>query len=97
MQILQGRQAHTDLPLSHAAMVKMGVNHALIPTAGILCLKDKSLSTQTHDIPVGQPAMYREHHDGRWYPATVTQQLMEKGYIPSKLMKMCYTGKHRHI
>ena len=32
MQILQGRQAHTDLPLSHAAKVKMGINHAPRPT-----------------------------------------------------------------
>ena len=28
MQILQGRQAHTDLPLSHAAQAQMGINHA---------------------------------------------------------------------
>ena len=28
MQILQGRQAHTDLPLSHAAKVQMGIKHA---------------------------------------------------------------------
>ena len=28
IQILQGRQAHTDLPLSHAAKVQMGINHA---------------------------------------------------------------------
>ena len=27
MQILQGRQAHTDLPLLHAAKGKMGINH----------------------------------------------------------------------
>ena len=28
MQILQGKQAHTDLPLSHVAKVQMGINHA---------------------------------------------------------------------
>ena len=28
MQILQGRQACTDLPLSHAAKMQMGINHA---------------------------------------------------------------------
>ena len=28
MQILQGRQAHTGLPLLHAAKVQMGINHA---------------------------------------------------------------------
>ena len=78
MQILQGRQACTDLTLSHAANVKMGINHAPRPTAGILHLKDKSLSAQTHDIPIGQHIMDREPHDGRWYPATITQQLLEK-------------------
>ena len=52
MQILQGRQACTDLPLSHAAKVKIGVNHILRPSAEILCVKDKSLSIPTHDIPL---------------------------------------------
>ena len=61
MQILQGRQAHTDLSLSHAAMVKMGVNHATRPTAEILHLRDKSLSTQTHNIPVGQTCSCTEN------------------------------------
>ena len=75
MQILQGTQAHTDLPLSHAAKVTMGIKHIPRPSAEILCVKDKSLSTPTHDIPIGQPVIYREPHDGRWYPATVIQQL----------------------
>ena len=44
MQILQGRQGCTNLPLSHAAKVKMGINHAPRPNAEILCAKDKSLS-----------------------------------------------------
>ena len=78
MQILQGRQACTDLPLLHAAKVKMGINHILRPSAEILCVKDKSLSTPAHDIPIGQNVMYRELYDGRWYPATVIQQLQEK-------------------
>ena len=78
MQILQGRQAHTDLPLSHAAKVKMGINHAPRPTAEILHVKDKSLSAPTHDIPIGQNVMYREPNDRRWYPTTVIQQLPEK-------------------
>ena len=44
MQILQGRQACPDLPLLHAAKVKMGINYTPRPTAEILCVKDKSLS-----------------------------------------------------
>ena len=78
MQILLDRQAHTDLPLSHAAKVQMGINHAPWPTAEILCVKDKLLSSPTHDIPIGQNVMYREPNDKRWYPATVMQQLPEK-------------------
>ena len=75
MQILQGRQACTDLPLLHAAKVKMGINHILRPSAEILHVQDKSLSTPTHDIHIGQHVMYREPNDGKWYPATVIQQL----------------------
>ena len=37
-----------------------------------------SLSTPTHDIPIGQNVMYREPNDKRWYPTTVIQQLPEK-------------------
>ena len=50
-QILQGRQACTDLPLLHAAKVQMGINHAPQPTAESLHVKDKLLSSSTHDIP----------------------------------------------
>ena len=78
MQILQGRQAHTDLPLSYAAKVQMGINHAPVPTAVILCVRVKLLSSPTYDIPVSQNLMYREPNDKRWYPATVIQQLPEK-------------------
>ena len=78
MQIFQGRQARADLPLLYAAKVKMGINHAPRPTAEILCVKDKSLSAPTHDIPIGQIIMYREPNDKRWYLATVIQQLPEK-------------------
>ena len=75
MQILQGRQAHTDLPSSHAAKVKMGITHIPRPSAEIHCVKDQSLSTHRHDIPISQHVMYRELNDGRWCPATVIQQL----------------------
>ena len=78
MQILPGRQACTDLPLSHAAKVQIGINHAPQPTAEILHVKDKLLSLPTHDIHIGQNIMYREPNDNRWYPATVIQQLPEK-------------------
>ena len=52
MQILQGRQACTDLLLSHAAKVKIGINHILKPSAEVLCVKDKSLSTSHMPYPL---------------------------------------------
>ena len=64
MQILQGRQAHTDLPLSYAAKIQMGINHVPRPTVEILHMKMNSPSAPTHDIPVGQHVMYREPQDG---------------------------------
>ena len=56
----------------------MGINHTPRPVAEIFCVGVKSLSAPTHDIPIGQHDMYREPNGGRWYPATVIQQLPEK-------------------
>ena len=98
MQILQGRQARTDLPLSHAAKVQMGINHAPQPTAEILCVKDKLLSSPTHDIPIGQNIMCREPNDKRWYPATVIQQLLEKrSYLITTKDNVVYRKTQVHL
>ena len=79
MQILHGRQACNDLPFLHATKVQMVINHAPQPTAEILHVKDKLLSSPTHDIPISQNVMYRGPNDKRWYSTTVIQQLPEKG------------------
>ena len=98
MQLLQGRQAHTNLCLSHAAKVKMGINYTPRLTAEILHVEDKSLSIQTHDIPIGQHVMYREPTDGRWYPANVIQQLPEKkSYIIKTHDSVMYRKLQVHL
>ena len=98
MQILQGRQAHTDLPLSHAAKVQMGINHAPQPTAEILHVKDNLLSSPTPDIPIGQNVMYREPNDKRWYPATVIQQLPEqRSYLIRTKDNVVYRKTQVHL
>ena len=97
MQILQGRQAHTDLPLSHAAKVKMGINHAPRPTAEILHIKDNHYPTP--HMTYGLVNMLRTEscmiEDG-------TQQLLFNSYqkrdpISSNLMTMSYTEKCKYI
>ena len=98
MQILQGRQAHTDLPLSHAAKVKMGINHIPRPSAEILWVKDKPLSSPTHDIPVGQHIMYREPSDRRRYPAAIIQQIPEKrSYLIKTKDNVIYRKMQVHL
>ena len=97
MQILQGRHTCTDLPLLHAAKVQMGFNHAPQPTAESLHVKDKLLSSYTHDIPIGQDVMYREPSDKRWYPTTVIQQLLEKrSYLIKTHDNVVYRKKQVH-
>ena len=89
---------HTDLPLSCSAKVKMGINYIPRPSAEILHVKDKSLSTPTHNIPIGQPVMYREPNDGRWYPATVIQQLQEKkSYLVKTHENVIYRKTQVHL
>ena len=98
MQILQGRQTRTDLPLSHASQVQIGINHAPWPTAEILHVKDKMLSSPTHDIPIGQNVMYMEPNNKRWYPVTVISQLPEKrSYLIKMHDNVVYRKMHKYI
>ena len=78
--------------------VKVGIPHAPSPTAEILCMKDKSLTAQTHNMLVGQYVMHREPHDGRWYPATGTQHLLEKRtYINKTNENVMYRKTQAHL
>ena len=98
MHIIQGIQAHTDLALLHAAKVKMGINHIPRPSAEILQVRDKSLSSPIHDIPIGQHVMYRELNDRRWYPATIIQQLPEKrSYLIKTNDNVIYRKMQAHL
>ena len=97
MQILQGRQACTDLPLSHAAKLQIGINHAPQPTAEILHVKDTLLSSPTHNIPIRQSVMYRKPNDKRWYPATVIQQLPEKRSYLIRMKHNVYRKMQVHL
>ena len=76
----------------------MDINHAPRPTVEILHVKDKSFSTPTHDIPIGQNVMYREPNDKRWYPTTVIQQFPEKrSYIIKTNNNVIYRKMQVHL
>ena len=87
-----------DLPLLHDAKMKMHINHAPRPTAEILHVRDKLLSTSTCDIPIGQNVTYMEPNDKRWYPTTIIQQLPEKrSYLIKTLDNVIYRKMQVHL
>ena len=54
MQILQGRSARSDMPLSNAARDQLGIQ------AEVLRNIDKHEKLPTHDLHVGQHVMYQD-------------------------------------
>ena len=97
MQILQGRQACTDLPLLHAAKVQMGISHAPQPTDEILCVKNKSLSSPHMIYPLvrmsctGNPMI----KDG--IPQLSSNSDQRRDHTSSKQMTMSYRKTQVHL
>ena len=52
MQILQGRNARSDLPMSNAARKQLGIQSEIIRNL------DKHAALPTHDLNVGQHVMH---------------------------------------
>ena len=52
MQILQGRNARSDLPMSNAARKQLGIKPKVIWNS------DKHAALPTHDLHVGQHVMF---------------------------------------
>ena len=68
MQILQGRNARSDLPISDAARKQLGIWPEVDRN------NDKHAVLPTHDLHVGQDVMYQDSAGKCWYPA-VNQSL----------------------
>ena len=75
IQILQGRAAKSDLPMSYAAKVKFGLANSqpasLIP--------EKNEHTPTHDYKLNQDVMYLDPVSKKWFPATIVHLMDAKG------------------
>ena len=61
MQILQGRNARSDLPMSNAARKQ----------PEIIRNSDKYAALPNHDLNVGQHVMYQDSTSKHWYPAII--------------------------
>ena len=65
MQILQGRNARSDLPMSNAARKQLGIQPEIIRNS------DKHAALPTHDLNVGQHVMYQDSTSKYWHPAVI--------------------------
>ena len=77
MQLLQGRTARSDLPMSHAAKVKYGLasGRSLPPPVPA---QDKNERAPTHDYKLNQDVMYLDPTSKKWFPATIVRLLDAK-------------------
>ena len=65
MQILQGRNARSDLPMSNAARKQLGIQPEIVRN------NDKHAVLPMHDVHVGQQVMYQDSTSKCWYPAVI--------------------------
>ena len=72
MQILQGRSARFDLPMSNAARKQLGIQPEVIRNI------DKHEVLPTHDLHVGQNVMYQDSVTKQWHPGIITSLCQEK-------------------
>ena len=66
MQILQGRSAKSDFPMSNAARKQLGIQPEVIRNI------EKEEVLHTHDLHVGQSVMYQDSVIKQWHPAVTT-------------------------
>ena len=72
IQILQGRSARSDLPMSNAATHKFGIN------PGVLMNIDKHDKFPMHDLHVGQHIMFLDSASMQWHPAIIISLWQER-------------------
>ena len=65
MQILQGRNARSDLPMSNAARKQLDIEPAVVRN------NNKHAALPTHDLHVSQHVMFQDSTSKHWYPAVI--------------------------
>ena len=77
IQLLQGRAARSDFPMSYAAKVKYGIasGRSLHPPVQ---RQDKNERAPTHDYKLNQNVMYLDPVSKKWFPATIVSLMDAK-------------------
>ena len=94
MQILQGRAARSDLPMSYAAKVKFGLASGQPPSLR----PEKNERAPTHDYKLNQDVMYLDPASKKWFPATVVCLMDAKqSYLIKTLKGVEYRKTQQHL
>ena len=65
MQILKGRNARSDLPMSNAATKQLGIQPEVIRNS------KKHAALPIYDLHVGQHVVFQDSTSKHWYPAVI--------------------------
>ena len=97
MQLLQGRAARSDLPMSHAAKVKHGLasGRSLPPSVKV---QDKNERAPTHDYKLKQDVMYLDPTSKKWFLATIIRLLdAKRSYLIKTPEGVEYRRTQQHL
>ena len=94
MQIVQGRAARSDLPMSYAAKVKFGLANDKPPSLR----PEKYEHATTHDYKLNQDIMYLDPASKKWFPAkTVCLMDAKRSYLIKTPKYIEYRKTQQHI
>ena len=94
MQILQGRTARSDLPMSYAAKVKFG----LASGQPSLLRTEKNERAPTHDYKLKQDVMYLDPVSNKWFQATIVRLLsVKRSYLIRTPEGVEYRKTQQHL
>ena len=96
MQLLQGRSARSDLPMSYAAKIKYGIASSQpLPPA---LRQDKNHRAPTHDYKLHQDIMYLEPIMKKWYPIKIVRLLdAKRSYMIKTTEGVEYRKTQQHL
>ena len=94
MQILQGRAARSDLPMSYAAKVKFGLASGQPPSLR----PEKNECAPTHDYNMNQDVMYLDPASKKWFPATIVRLMdAKRSYLIKTPKGVEYRKTQQHL
>ena len=91
MQILQGRNARSDLPMSNVARKHLGIQPEVIMN------NDKHSVLPMHGLHKGQQVMYQDSANKHWYPVVIDIHVLNQEVTRSPQEMVLLTGKHNYI